>query len=49
MNGKIPGDGVRQTQSECKISIHRSPVDNSYIDQTYGIMPSQSTSQKVGS
>lgn len=47
MNGKIPGDGIRRTQSECKISIYRSPVDNSYIDQAYGIMPSQSTSQKV--
>lgn len=47
MNGRIPGDGLRRTQSECKISIHRSPVDNSYIDEKYGIMPSESTSQKA--
>lgn len=47
MNGKIPGDSIRRNQSECKISIHRSPVDNSFIDQTYGIMPTESTAQKV--
>lgn len=47
MNGAIPGNGLRRTKSEYKISIHRNPVDNSYIDQKYGIMPSESASQKV--
>lgn len=47
LNGKISVNDLYQTQSECKISIHRNPVDNSYIKEKYGIMPSESTSQKV--
>lgn len=47
MNGRIPGDGLQRSKSECTISIQRNPVDKSYIDEKYGIMPSESTSEKV--
>lgn len=47
MNGRISANGIRRTKSECKISIHRNAVDNTYIDENYGIMPSESASQKV--
>lgn len=45
MNGRIPS--LRRSKSECKISIHRNPVDNTYIDEKYGMMPSESASEKA--
>ncbi|GIY64388.1 solute carrier family 26 member 6 [Caerostris extrusa] len=47
MNGSIPDNSLRRTKSECKISIHRNPVDISYIDKKFGPIPSETSYKKV--
>lgn len=39
--------GLRRTKSECQISIHRYPIDNSYIDKKCGPIPSDTSYKKV--
>ncbi|GBM31172.1 Sulfate transporter [Araneus ventricosus] len=47
MNGSISENGLRRTKSECKISINRNPVDNSYIDKKFGPIPSETSYKKA--
>ncbi|XP_054714759.1 sulfate transporter-like isoform X2 [Uloborus diversus] len=46
MNGSN-NNKLRRSKSDCRISIHRYPIDNSYIDKKYGIMPTESSSHKA--
>ncbi|GFR16150.1 sulfate transporter [Trichonephila clavata] len=47
MSGSITENGIKRTKSEGRISIHRSPVDNSYIDKKFGPVPSETTYEKA--
>ncbi|KAG8199512.1 hypothetical protein JTE90_009359 [Oedothorax gibbosus] len=38
---------LRRTKSECKISIHRYPIDNSYIDKKCGLIASENSYKKA--
>ncbi|XP_035209701.1 solute carrier family 26 member 6-like, partial [Stegodyphus dumicola] len=47
MNGSVCSNSLRRTKSESRISIHRFPIDNSYINKKYGVLPSETISQKA--